>query len=229
MGKLILVRHGKSLWNVQNIFTGWTDIDLATEGIAEAKKAGELLKSNDICIDVCFSSYLKRAIRTAWITLDTANQMHVDTKYHWKLNERHYGAWQGHNKNQILKDVGEETYWGVRRGYYLSPPKLDPKDKQQPKFDANYKNIDPALLPLSESLENTSKRVVNYYFEAIVPQLVKGKTVLVSAHGNSLRALIGYIKNLPPEDIAHLEVPTGEPNLYEFDDNLNLTEHYKLK
>ena len=180
MGKLILVRHGKSLWNVQNIFTGWTDIDLATEGITEAKKAGELLKSNDIRIDVCFSSYLKRAIRTAWITLDTANQMHVNTKYHWKLNERHYGAWQGHNKDQILKKVGDETYWGVRRGYYLSPPKLNSKDRQQPKFDANYKNIDPALLPLSESLENTSKRVVNYYFEAI-------------------------------------------------DENLNLTEHYKLK
>lgn len=229
MGKLILVRHGKSLWNVQNIFTGWTDIDLAPEGIIEAKKAGELIKSNAMSIDVCFSSYLKRAIRTAWITLDTADQMYVDTKYHWKLNERHYGAWQGHNKDQILQEVGEETYWGVRRGYYLTPPKLDSKDKQQPKFDTIYKNIDPALLPLSESLENTSIRVVNYYFEAIAPQLAKGRTVLISAHGNSLRALIGYIQNIPAVDIAHLEVPTGEPNLYEFDENLNLKEHYKLE
>lgn len=229
MGQLILVRHGKSEWNVQNIFTGWTDINLAPAGIEEAKMAGKLIRSNNITIDICFSSYLKRAIRTAWILLDTAKQLHVDTQYHWKLNERNYGAWQGKNKDAILKEVGEATYWGVRRGFYLSPPKLDVEDERHPKLDPNYKNIDSTLLPNGESLEATSKRVLNYYFELIAPQLAKGKTVLVSGHGNSLRSLVGHFRKISPSDIANLEVKTGLPTLYEFDDTLNLLSHKQLK
>ncbi|MGJ8739129.1 2,3-bisphosphoglycerate-dependent phosphoglycerate mutase, partial [Zobellia laminariae] len=137
MGKLILVRHGKSLWNVKNVFTGWTDVDLAPEGMEEAKKAGELIKSNLIDIDICFSSYLKRAIRTAWILLETAEMMHVDTKYSWKLNERHYGDWQGKNKDEVLEEVGEEFFLRVRRGYATPPPSLSINDKRNPKFDSN--------------------------------------------------------------------------------------------
>ncbi|WP_299781318.1 2,3-bisphosphoglycerate-dependent phosphoglycerate mutase [uncultured Formosa sp.] len=229
MGKLILVRHGKSLWNVKNVFTGWTNVDLAPEGIEEAKKAGELIKSNYLDIDVCFSSYLKRAIRTQWLILETADLMHTDCHYSWKLNERHYGDWQGKNKDEVLKDVGEDLFLKVRRGYDTPPPSLNPEDKRNPKFDADYKLINPSLLPLGESLKDTSKRVINYFFEAIAPELAKGKTVLVSAHGNSLRALIEYIEHIAIEDIDKVEVKTGVPHLYEFDDKLNVTNHYQLK
>lgn len=229
MGKLILVRHGKSLWNVKNIFTGWTDIDLAPEGIVEAKKAGELIKSNLIDIDICFSSYLKRAIRTAWILLETAEMMHVDTRYSWKLNERHYGDWQGKNKDEVLKEVGEEFFSSVRRGYETPPPSLTIYDKRNPEFDSNYKDLETSVLPLSESLKDTSKRVINYFFEAIAPELAKGHTVLISAHGNSLRALIGHLEHISYDAIAKVEVTTGIPHLYEFDDKLNVIEHYQLK
>ena len=229
MGKLILVRHGKSLWNVKNVFTGWTDVDLAPEGIEEAKKAGELIKSNGIDIDVCFSSYLKRAIRTQWIMLETAGMMHVDSHYSWKLNERHYGDWQGKNKDEILKDVGEAYFLSIRRGYDTPPPSLAIADTRNPKFDLNYKLINPALLPLGESLKDTSKRVVNYFFEAIAPELAKGKTVLVSAHGNSLRAMIEHIEHISAEDIAKVEVATATPHVYEFDGKLNVINSYQLK
>lgn len=229
MGKLILVRHGKSLWNVKNVFTGWTDVDLAPEGIEEAKKAGKLIKSNLIDVDVCFSSYLKRAIRTAWIILETADMMHVDCHYSWKLNERHYGDWQGKNKDEVLKEVGEERFLSVRRGYDTPPPNLSEGDKRNPRFDSNYKLLNPSVLPLGESLKDTSKRVVNYFFEAIAPELAKGKTVLVSAHGNSLRALIEYLEHISSEDIAKVEVATGVPHLYEFDGKLNVIDNYQLE
>ncbi|TLP81786.1 2,3-bisphosphoglycerate-dependent phosphoglycerate mutase [Maribacter sp. ACAM166] len=229
MGNLILVRHGKSEWNVQNIFTGWTDVDLAPEGIEEAKKAGEIIKSNDIDIDICFSSYLKRAIRTAWIILDTAEQMHVDTRYHWKLNERHYGDWQGKNKDEVLKEVGEKTYWGIRRGYATPPPPLTLEDKRHPLYDSNYKALDENLLPNTESLQITQLRAVNYFYDAIVPQLARNKTVLVSAHGNSLRALMAHLEQIKHTDLPNIEVPTGIPFMYEFDDTLKLLGKQKLK
>ena len=229
MGKLILVRHGKSLWNVKNVFTGWTDVDLAEEGVEEAKNAGKLIKSNLINIDICFSSYLKRAIRTAWILLETAEMMHVDSHYSWKLNERHYGDWQGKNKDQVLKAVGEEYFLSIRRGYDTAPPSLSSNDERNPKFDPNYKALDASDLPLGESLKDTSKRVVNYFFEAIAPELAKGRTVLISAHGNSLRALIEYLEHISSEEIAKVEVATGVPHMYEFDGKLNVTRHYQLK
>jgi 2,3-bisphosphoglycerate-dependent phosphoglycerate mutase len=228
MGKLILLRHGKSLWNMENIFTGWTDIDLAPEGIEEAKKAGMLIKSKKIYIDICFSSYLKRAIRTAWILLDTADMMHVDCIHSWKLNERHYGTWQGHNKDKILADVGQDLFLKIRRGYDTPPPALSKNDKRHPKFDPKYKKIDSSLLPLSESLKDTEKRTVNYFYEVIVPQLMQNKTVLISAHGNSLRALKEHIENIPTKNIMELNVPTGIPHIYEFDNEMNLLEHHQL-
>ncbi len=228
MGKLILVRHGKSLWNIENIFTGWTDIDLAPQGIVEANKAGELLKQNKIEVSICFSSYLKRAIRTNWIILDTADMMHIDCLYSWRLNERHYGAWQGLNKDEVKKEVGEDLYWKIRRGYETPPPTLALDDKRHPKFDDKYKHINPDYLPLSESLKDTRKRVVEYFFECIAPQLVQNKTVLVTAHGNSIRALMSQIDDIPATEISEIEVPTGVPYVYDFDDNLNLQNKYIL-
>ena len=229
MGKLILVRHGKSEWNLKNIFTGWTDIDLAPEGIEEAKNAGKILKRNTIEIDICFSSYLKRAIRTAWILLETAEQMHVDTRYHWKLNERHYGDWQGKNKEEMRNAIGEDYFLNVRRGYDTRPPILSKEDERNPKFDPKYKQVNPSLLPLGESLKDTSKRVVNYFFDAIAAQLAKDRTVLISAHGNSLRALIAHLEHISTLDIERVEVNTGVPHLYEFDGNLNILNHHRLK
>jgi len=229
MGKLILVRHGKSKWNVLNIFTGWTNIDLAPEGIVEAKKAGELIKSNDIDIDICFSSYLKRAIRTAWILLETADMMHVDCRYSWKLNERHYGDWQGKNKDEVLKDVGEKTYWAIRRGFDTPPPPLSMEDKRHPVYDSNYKALDENLLPGTESLKDTQHRAVNYFYEAIVPQLAQNKTVLVSAHGNSLRALMAHLEHVKNVDVPHIEVPTGTPFIYEFDNCLKIDGKSRIK
>jgi len=229
MGKLILIRHGQSLWNVENVFTGWKDIDLSPIGIEEAKKAGELIKNNNISIDICFTSYLQRAIKTVWFILETADMMNVDCLKSWKLNERHYGTWQGRNKDEVRKEVGEDLFWKIRRGYDTTPPSITVEDKRNLKFDKKYKKLNAALLPLSESLKNTQKRVVQYFFESIVPELVKNKTVLVSAHGNSLRALMGQIKNIPSIALSKVEVPTGVLNIYEFDDNLHLKSHYQLE
>ncbi len=228
MGKLLLVRHGKSFWNIENIFTGWTDIDLAPEGVVEARVVGEIIRSQNISIDICFSSYLKRAIRTASIILDTADMMHVDFIKGWKLNERNYGAWQGRNKQDVEKEVGEDHFWMIRRGYSTPPPCLSTDDERHPKFDHTYDNVDRADLPVGESLEQTEKRTVQYFFEAIVPEIVKGKTVLVSAHGNSIRALMGYIENIDPIEIPRLEVQTGVLNIYKFDSSMSLKEKYAL-
>ncbi|TYC10581.1 2,3-bisphosphoglycerate-dependent phosphoglycerate mutase [Bizionia gelidisalsuginis] len=229
MGKLILVRHGKSFWNIENIFTGWTDIDLAPEGVDEAKIAGKLIRDENIAIDICFSSYLKRAIKTASIILETADITQIDFIKSWKLNERNYGAWQGRNKDEVRKEVGEDPFWDVRRGYSASAPALSTDDKRCPKFDPKYKKLNSADLPLTESLEDTKQRAVQYYFEAIVPELVKGKTVLVSAHGNSIRALMTQILNIPATEISKVEVQTGVLNIYDFDSTMTLKDNYRLK
>lgn len=229
MGKLILVRHGKSLWNIANIFTGWTDIDLAPEGIEEANIAGEIIKEHHIAIDICYSSYLKRAIRTGLIILEHANMMHIDFLKSWKLNERNYGAWQGQNKEEIKAAVGEELFLKVRRGFSTPPPSLLLTDKRHPKFDHLYDNINSNDLPASESLEETEVRVVEYFFEVIVPELVKGKTVLVAAHGNSIRGLMAHIENISSIDIPKVTVQTGMVNIYEFDTSMILKKQYKLE
>ncbi|MFC6269707.1 2,3-bisphosphoglycerate-dependent phosphoglycerate mutase [Frigoriflavimonas asaccharolytica] len=229
MGKLILVRHGKSLWNIENIFTGWTDVDLAPQGIEEAKIAGELIRDKNIAIDICFSSYLKRAIKTAAIILETADLMQIDFIKSWKLNERNYGAWQGRNKDEIRQEVGEDIFWNVRRGYTDAAPALQEDDKRCPKFEVKYKMVNSADLPLTESLEDTKQRAVQYYFEAIVPELVQGKTVLVSAHGNSIRALMTQILDIPPAEISTVEVQTGILNIYDFDNCMILKSNYKIE
>lgn len=228
MGNLIIVRHGKSEFNMKNLFTGWTDVDLAPEGVEEAKKAGEIIKKNDIVLDVCFSSYLKRAIRTAWIVLETADQMPVDCIHGWKLNERHYGDWQKKDKAEVKKSMDEASFEAIHRGYDTSPPPLAYDDPRNARFEQKYKRVDIALLPATESLEDTEKRVVNYFYEAIVPKLMRQQTVLLACHGNTLRALREHIEKITEDQISAIEVPTGVPYLYEFDGELNLKTHYEL-
>lgn len=229
MGRLILVRHGKSIWNLENIFTGWTDVDLAPQGVEEAKIAGELIRDENIAIDICFSSYLKRAIKTASIIMETADISCIDFIKSWKLNERNYGAWQGRNKDEVRKEVGEDVFWKVRRGYNDAAPALLVNDKRNPKFDTKYKELNSSDLPVTESLKDTKQRAVQYYFEVIIPELVKGKTVLVSAHGNSIRALMTHILNIPANEISKVEVQTGVLNIFDFDNIMTLKENFRLK
>lgn len=228
MAKLLLVRHGQSLWNLNNMFTGWTDIDLAPQGIIEAQALGQLLKKKQIVIDICFSSYLKRAIHTQWILLENADQMHVNCMYSWKLNERHYGTWQGQNKDEISKLVGEKEYLAIRRGMHLAPPALSSDDKRHPQYDSNYKNIPFSFLPATESLKDTQNRVVNYFYEAIATELAQNKTVMITAHGNSVRALMAKLENRTDDETPYIEVATGTVFLYDFDLQLNLIRHEKL-
>jgi len=229
MGTLILVRHGKSEWNIKNIFTGWTDVDLAEEGVKEAKQAGKLIKEKGLKIDICFTSYLKRAIKTSWTLLESANMLHIDTIKSWKLNERHYGEWQGRNKEIVKKEIGDDGFWKIRRGYETPPPTITVDDKRHPRFEAKYQSLLPSQLPVGESLEQTRKRVVSYFFEKIVPELIQGKSVIVVAHGNSLRSLIGQIAEINPKEMPKIEIQTGVPHIYEFDENLNVMDHYILK
>ncbi len=219
--KLILLRHGESLYNRENLFTGWTDIDLSQKGIEQAERAGKRLAENDLYPDICFTSWLKRAIHTAQITLKEMEWEHIDSIRSWKLNERHYGAWQQHNKDAVRREVGEEMFMAIRRGYDTPPPPLKSGDPRLPENDPKYSGVDPALLPRSESLKQTRIRTLNYFAESIAPQLARGKCVLVSAHGNSLRALVMAIENLTPAEVVKLEIPTGEPILYRFDETLH--------
>ncbi len=228
MGKLILLRHGQSVYNKQNIFTGWTDVELSEKGIAEAKGAGQLLKAEGIYPELCFTSWLKRAIHTAQLALREMDWEQIDCIKSWKLNERHYGAWQQRNKDEVKAEVGEEAFVAVRRGYDTPPPPLPDGDPRLPENDPKFRLIDPKELPRSESLKDTRKRALNYFYEAIAPELARGKTVLVSAHGNSLRALTMAIENLSPEEIVKVEIPTGRPILYTFDETLTLKEKKML-
>ncbi len=220
--KLILLRHGESLYNKENLFTGWTDIDLSEKGVEEAKEAGQILQRNDLLPDICFTSWLKRAIHTAQIALREMEWEHIDAIRHWKLNERHYGAWQRHNKDAIKKEVGEEMFLAVRRGYDTPPPPLPDGDPRLPYNDPKYRSVDSSQLPRSESLKDTRRRTLNYFAEAIAPQLARGNRVLVSAHGNSLRALTMAIEHLTPAEIVKVEIPTGAPIVYTFDETLHL-------
>ncbi len=222
ISKLILLRHGESLYNKENLFTGWTDIDLSEKGVEEAKEAGRILEKNDLFPNICFASWLKRSIHTAQIALHEMEWEHIDCIKHWKLNERHYGAWQRHNKDAIRKEVGEEMFVAIRRGYDTPPPPLPDGDPRLVEKDPKYAGIDPALLPRSESLKDTRRRTLNYFAETIVPELARGKTVLVSAHGNSLRALTMAIEHLTPAEIVKVEIPTGVPIVYTFDETLHL-------
>ncbi len=229
MSKLILVRHGQSVYNQKNIFTGWTDVDLSLQGEKEAKEAGALLRKNGLYPNICFTSWLKRAIHTTNILLKELEWEHIDIYKSWKLNERHYGAWQGKNKDKIKREVGEKIFLSIRRGYDTPPPPLEIDDKKSPVFEKKYQDINPKILPKSESLKDTKKRTVNYYYEKIVPFLTQNKTVLVSAHGNSLRSLVMEIEKMSKQDIIKFEILTGEIIVYDFDDALKMINKTTLR
>ena len=222
--KLILLRHGQSEWNAKNLFTGWIDVELSQKGKEEAKKAGELLKEANLYPNICYTSYLKRAIHTAQIALNTLGWEHIDVMRSYKLNERHYGNWQGKNKDEVKAQYGEELFMAVRRGFDTPPPPIEESDvnfeKRLP-VDKKYQNI---TIPKSESLKDTRERVIEYFFENIVPSLIKYEKVLIAAHGNSLRALIMYLENISPKDVNKIEIPTGVPIVYTLDKELNIKD-----
>jgi len=219
-GKLVLVRHGQSIWNVENLFTGWTDVDLSEQGHREAMEAGRQLLYDNIAIDVAFTSVLKRAIRTLWIMLDRMDRMWIPVERSWRLNERHYGALQGLNKAQTVEKHGEAQVKIWRRSYDIAPPPLEANDKRHPRFDPRYANIDSSQLPATESLKDTLQRVLPCWESRISSDLLAGRNVLIVAHGNSLRALVKMLDNISEEKIVELNIPTGVPFLYELDAEL---------
>ncbi len=216
-GKLILVRHGQSTWNVDNLFTGWVDVDLSELGRTEALQAGRELLKEHLAADIAFTSVLKRAIRTLWSILDTTDRMWIPVERSWKLNERHYGALQGLNKAQTAEQHGAAQVKIWRRSYDIPPPPLSENDPRHPRFDPRYAGIDPRLLPAAESLKDTLARVLPYWEARIEPELRADKTVLVVAHGNSLRALVKMLDGMSESDIVEFNIPTGVPIVYEFD------------
>jgi 2,3-bisphosphoglycerate-dependent phosphoglycerate mutase len=229
MIKLVLVRHGESIWNKENKFTGWTDVDLSDEGRDFAVQAGKLLYENGYDFDIVYTSVLKRAIDTCNLIINEMHDIDLTIKRNYKLNERHYGALQGLNKKETADKYGEEQVHQWRRGYAIKPPALEVNDSRFPGNDPLYRKIAPSILPVCESLEDTVKRVVEYYNEEIKPVILEGKSVMIVAHGNSLRGLIKYLDNISDEDIMNVEIPTGVPLIYELDDNLQPIKHYYLK
>ena len=225
--KLVLVRHGESVWNLENKFTGWTDVDLSENGVKEAKDAGNKLKDADIKFNICYTSVLKRAIHTLDIIENILN-LDVPIIKSWRLNERHYGALQGLNKSETAEKYGDAQVKLWRRSYDVAPPKLEKYDYRYPGNDKKYENLDEEQLPLSESLKDTCKRTVPYYEEIIKKSLEEGKNVLVVAHGNSLRSIRKHIDNISDDDIVGLEIPTGVPFVYEFDNDMNIIDSYYL-
>jgi 2,3-bisphosphoglycerate-dependent phosphoglycerate mutase len=219
-GKLILVRHGQSTWNVDNLFTGWTDVDLSPQGMVEAAQAGIEIKREGLAIDIAFTSVLKRAIRTLWYILDETDRMWVPVERSWRLNERHYGALQGLNKTQTVEKHGEAQVKIWRRSYDIPPPPLALDDPRHPRFDARYAGVDPALLPATESLKDTLARVLPLWETRISTELRAGRNVVVAAHGNSLRAMVKMLDGVSERDIVELNIPTGVPLLYELDSQL---------
>lgn len=228
MSKIVLIRHGESEWNKENRFTGWTDVDLSENGLIEARKAGKILVENGYLFDVAYTSVLKRAIRTLVITLHEMDLMWIPVHKSWKLNERHYGALQGLNKKETADKYGEEQVHKWRRYVNVSPPPLDKTDKRYAGFDPRYKDLKEEEIPLTENLEDTEKRVIQYWNSDIVPSIKAGKRVIISAHGNTLRALVRYLEDIPGDGIASLNIPTGIPLVYELDDNLKPIKSFYL-
>ena len=219
-GKLILVRHGQSVWNVENLFTGWHDVDLSDQGRQEAASAGREIVREKLAVDIAFTSVLKRAIHTLWIALDEMDRAWVPVERSWRLNERHYGALQGLNKAQTVEKHGEAQVKIWRRSYDVPPPKLELDDSRHPRFDARYAGVPAAELPAAESLKDTLARVLPFWNSRIAPELRSGRNVMVAAHGNSLRAMVKMLDNVPEKDIVELNIPTGVPLLYELDAQL---------
>lgn len=220
MHTLVLLRHGQSTWNQENRFTGWTDVDLTETGRHEAAEAGRLLREGGFDFDVAYTSVLKRAIRTCWITLDTLDQLWIPVFRSWRLNERHYGALQGLNKAEIAEQHGDAQVKIWRRSYHVPPPPLSPDDPRHPARDVRYRNLDASELPLTEALKDTVARFLPYWHEAIAPAVRSGQRVLIVAHGNSLRALVKYLDDVSNEAIVELNIPTGVPLVYELGDDL---------
>ena len=226
--KLVLVRHGESEWNKLNLFTGWMDVDLSEKGHEEAANAGKLLKEEGYDFDICYTSYLKRAIHTLNHVLDEMDRNWLPVVKAWQLNERHYGALQGLNKSETAEKYGEEQVKIWRRSFDIKPPALEPDDERAPGNQAMFRDVDPKFLPLNESLETTIERAVPYFNEVIKKDMEAGKRVIIAAHGNSLRALVKYFDNLSDEEIIGVNIPTAVPLVYEFDDDFNVIKHYYL-
>ncbi len=228
MYKLVLVRHGQSTWNLENRFTGWTDVDLTDQGRAEARAAGQLLREGGYEFDLAFTSVLKRAIRTLNIIQAEMDLDWLPVTRAWQLNERHYGALQGLNKAETAEKFGEAQVKVWRRSYDVPPPSLELTDERHPKFDRRYAGLTPEQLPATESLKITLDRVLPYWHEVLAPTIKSGKRLLITAHGNSIRALVKYLDNISDDEITELNIPTGIPLVYELDEDLKVIQHYYL-
>jgi 2,3-bisphosphoglycerate-dependent phosphoglycerate mutase len=228
MYTLVLLRHGESLWNKENLFTGWTDVDLSDKGIEEAREGGRVLKAQGFTFDMAFTSVLKRAIRTLWLVLDEMDLMWIPVVRDWRLNERHYGALQGLNKAQTAEKYGEQQVKIWRRSYDIRPPALEETDPRNPAADRRYRGLKKEEIPLAECLKDTVDRFLPYWHEVIAPAVRSGQRVLIAAHGNSLRALVKYLDNIPDADIPEVNIPTGMPLVYELNDDLTPIKNYYL-
>lgn len=227
--KVILVRHGESVYNQENRFCGWFDSDLSTQGVMEAKNAGQLIKEKKLDFDIVFTSFLKRAIKTTWNVLDVTDRCFVPVEKSWRLNERMYGDLQGKNKAETAEQHGEEQVKIWRRSYDIPPPELATSDSRYPGKEAKYKLLDPSCIPKSECLKDTVERVLPYWFDTVVPTIKSGQNVMIVAHGNSLRALIKHLDNVPNDAILELNIPTGIPLVYELNDDMQPMKHYYLE
>jgi 2,3-bisphosphoglycerate-dependent phosphoglycerate mutase len=228
MYKLVLIRHGQSTWNLENRFTGWTDVDLSEQGFQEAHNGGKVLREEGYTFDIAYTSVLKRAIKTLWAVMEETNLEWIPVIRAWQLNERHYGALQGLNKAETAAQYGDEQVKIWRRSYDVPPPALELTDERHPKFDRRYAGLKPAELPATESLKITLERVLPYWHSELAPAVKSGKRVLIAAHGNSLRALVKYLDNMSEQEVLELNIPTAVPLVYELDDNLKPIKHYYL-
>jgi len=228
MTRVVLLRHGQSTWNLENRFTGWTDVDLTDQGREEAKRAGLLLKTGGFGFDIAFTSVLRRAIRTLWIALDELDEMWIPVEHSWRLNERHYGALQGLNKAETAAKYGDEQVHVWRRSYDVRPPALEKSDSRFPGKDPRYAGLSEGELPATECLQDTVERFLPYWHETIAPSILSGRRVIIAAHGNSLRALVKYLDHVSDEEIVSLNIPTGVPLVYELDEKLKPLKHYYL-
>ena len=228
MYKIVFMRHGESTWNLENRFTGWTDVDLTEKGVAEAKTAGRVLKDAGFTFDVCYTSVLKRAIRTLWLAMDEMDAMYLPVKNDWRLNERHYGALQGLDKAETAAKFGDEQVLVWRRSYDTPPPALEESDERTSFNDPRYAGLAKEQIPLTECLKDTVARVMPAWDDEIAPAIRAGKKILISAHGNSLRAIIKMLDNISDSDIVGLNIPNGQPLVYELDENLKPIKHYYL-
>ena len=228
MKKVVLIRHGESVWNKENRFTGWTDVDLSEKGVAEAHKAGKLLKEEDFCFEKAYTSYLKRAVKTLNVVLDEMDLDWIPVEKSWRLNEKHYGMLQGLNKAETAEKYGDDQVLIWRRSYDVPPTPLEKEDERSPFQDIRYKGVDEKELPLTEALKDTVDRILPYWNNTIVSEMKELDQVIVAAHGNSLRGIIKHLKNISDEDIVSLNLPTAVPYVFEFDDEMNLQKDYFL-